>query len=51
MLIGTQFKLAHKNLVNLFMTVTTNVILFLKKILAFLQMFPPGSFKLCLLMV
>ena len=36
LLIGTKFRLAHKNLMNMFMTITTNFRLILKKILAFL---------------
>ena len=43
LLIGTKFRFAHKNLMNLFMTTTVDFRLFLKKILVFLQMLiPPG---------
>ena len=38
LLIGTKFRLAHKNLMNLFITIVINFRLFLKKILVFLQM-------------
>ena len=34
---GTKFRLAHKNLMNLLKAITINLILFLKKILVFLQ--------------
>ena len=43
LLTGTKFSLAHKNLMNLFMTIIIDFKLFLKKILIFLQMLiPPG---------
>lgn len=52
LLIETKFRLAYKNLINLFMNITINFRLFLKKILVFLQMLvPPGLLlSLCLLM-
>ena len=37
-LIGTKLRLAYKYLMNLFMTITIDFRLFLKKILVFLQM-------------
>ena len=38
LLIGTKFRFANKNLMNLYMTITIDFRLFLKKILVFLQM-------------
>ena len=38
LLIRTKFRFEHKNLTSLFMTITINFRLFLKKILVFLQM-------------
>lgn len=38
LLTGTKFSLAHKNLMNLFMTITSDFGLFLKKILVFFWM-------------
>lgn len=47
LLIGTEFRLYTKHLMNLFMTTVINFRSLLKKILVFLQMliFYPGSFK------
>ena len=45
LLLGTEFRLAHKNRMKLFMTVVIDFRLLLKKILVFLQMLiPPGGF-------
>ena len=41
LLIGIKFRLAHKNLMNVFMIITLNFRLFLRKILVFLQMLSP----------
>ena len=43
LLIAAKFRFAQKNQMNLFMTITIDFRLLLKKILVFLQMFiPPG---------
>ena len=50
LLIGTEFRLAQKNLMKLFMTVVIDFRLLLKKILVFLQMLIPPRWVLTLLM-